>query len=479
MMILVGCIGPGPRLPQTARPMAGSSAAVAQFDINGDGKADFEAALSPDRVVTGLTFDLDSKAPLTRAWPPVAPSRELLIVIDSVPFDLINERWQNADIRWFKPPQPVISVFPAVTDPALAEFTGTSPCQGPESMYFDGERLEVGWWNYAKAENMPWLWAMDYVLRTDLHAWGYTYPRFWMWQEIAGIQRRFRWSHKPRYWAYMLSGSSMGVHFGYAGHHELLEAIDRLCLQVIYETRGEARITLMSDHGHDEYKSEYVSLPTVLAKQGYNVGMVVWGERDVVVPAIGVITAAAVYTKTPERVAWDLLKTPAVELSMFREGDGIRVVSRDGDALIEQRGERFRYVAKTGDPLELASIIAELRRAGATDDDGFVEEPAWFAATWNHAFPDPCERIWRAFHGLFVNTPDVLVSIARGYRVGDPAISANVPNLALHGALRRISSTAMVMTTSGGPSGPIRMRELAAALESKPARQAIGGEQER
>ena len=71
------------------------------------------------------------------------------------------------------------------------------------------------------------------------------------------------------------------------------------------------------------------------------------------------------------------------------------------------------------------------------------------------------------------------MSIARGYRVGDPAISANVPNLALHGALRRISSTAMVMTTSGGPSGPIRMRELAAALESKPARQAIGGEQER
>ncbi len=464
-----GCIGPGPRLPASAHPLAVSDATpdqprVAHFDMDDDGAPDFDAILATDGTVTALRFDPDSERPTRRAWPPTSAKRELLIIIDSVPYDLVAQRYRDADVRWFRAPQPVISVFPALTDPALAEFTGTSPCPGPESTYYNGRRLEVGWWNYATAENMPWLASMDYTLRTDLHAWAYSYPRLWMWQEIAGIQRCFHWSRKPRISSYMVTGSAMGVHFGLAGHAELLDAIDRLCLRLIYESRGDIRITLMSDHGHDEYVSEHVSLASVLRNKGYRVGATLSDERDVVIPEWGVVTSASVSTRNPAGVARDLVSTPAVELAAYRDGDSVRIVSRSGAAQIERRGDRYRYTATQGDPLELTGIVAELAAASAMDAEGFADSAAWFRATWDHAFPDPCDRLWKAFDGLFTTTPDVFLSIAHGFRVGDAAISADVPNLALHGALRRISSTGMVITTSGGPAGPIRMRDLSSAL---------------
>ncbi len=95
-----------------------------------------------------------------------------------------------------------------------------------------------------------------------------------------------------------------------------------------------------------------------------------------------------------------------------------------------------------------------------------VADADWFAATTEHVYPDPLYRLWRAFHGLLVNTPDVLVSIEDGYCYGTSFFNLWVNLKSAHGSLRRSSTHGFVMSTAGRVPDPIRMKDLTTQLQN-------------
>lgn len=480
-LLLAGCAGPGPRLFPIA-PLRESrdehGRLLRLYDRDGDGHADCGEVLGDDGRVRMFLPSAASGEPIE--YEPSRASRDLLIILDSVPFEMVREAWNAGRFRAFHPPSRLVSVFPAMTDPALAEFFGVSPCKGVESVYYDGRSLVRGFDSYIEGANAPWLSQTNYHLRASDHAWAYLWPGPWFRFELGEIQRAFDGGTTPRYVAYCVGTSALGSKRGRDGHQEALLAVDRLCQAILHESRGAVRITLLSDHGHTLAHGRRIDLPRALRRCGYNPTSSLAGVADVVVPAFGLVSCAAVYTLQPAAVARDLVGLDGVELACFVErrphdpalgadtmpGDRVVVLSRDGEAQIRHGPGGFHYATIRGDPLRLGPILERLRAAGGVDAAGVIDDRALLDATADHEFPDPLHRLWRAFHGLFEHTPDVLLSLADGYYTGSADLSQWLDMQAAHGSLRRASTSGFIMTTAGPLPPNLRMQDARATLEA-------------
>ena len=96
------------------------------YDADHDGRADCFEHVAPDGIVRLLAYDDDGDGQFEqrvelRSPPDAEPGRDrqLLIVVDSIPFDMIHDLWQQGRFRLFHPPSRVISPFPVMTDPCL------------------------------------------------------------------------------------------------------------------------------------------------------------------------------------------------------------------------------------------------------------------------------------------------------------------------------------------------------------------------
>ncbi|MGE0479207.1 MAG: hypothetical protein AB7Q17_01925 [Phycisphaerae bacterium] len=469
------------------------------YDLDTDGRGDFCEQLGPDGLVHALRFDRDRDgtldelatirdAPPASATPdhiaatpeniavptgasaritayPSADWPQLLLIIDSVPFDIVSELWQQGRLRHFAPPSRIISPFPVMTDVALADFFGVGPCPGVESEYFDGNRLRHGLASYGATQTAPWLACVDYALPAGKHVFAYLNSQQWIRTELTLIQTRFALaSQQPGarcFSAYLVTGSAIGSRHGRNGHIEALTLLDRWTQMLMYQHAGRLRITLMSDHGHDIRDSRWVSIPDALRALGYRPVEALAGPTDVVIPTFGQVSCAAVYTRAPAVVAHDLVGVEGVELACYRDGAAVVVLSRDGRARITRSTDTYRYSAIAGDPLRLLS------RSGSSDFH-CVEVPRDdVAASAADTYPDALHRLWRAFDGLVVHTPDVLVALATGYHTGSEQMSRLIRMRAAHGNLTRESSTGFVMTTAGELPPIMRMQDVAAALRAR------------
>jgi hypothetical protein len=100
------------------------------------------------------------------------------------------------------------------------------------------------------------------------------------------------------------------------------------------------------------------------------------------------------------------------------------------------------------------------------DSDGFVADRDLFFATADHRYPDPLDRLWRAFTGMVENVPDVIADLSDGYYAGAATRAAWFNSAAsTHGDLERMSSTTFIMSTVGPLAGPLRNRDIPQALE--------------
>jgi len=107
-------------------------------------------------------------------------------------------------------------------------------------------------------------------------------------------------------------------------------------------------------------------------------------------------------------------------------------------------------VAAAGDPLDLAPIIAKMKTEKAIDADGFADDRAWFERTMTHRYPDPLNRLWRAFNGMVTHPPDVVASLKEAYCAGATSRTFWIPKItSTHGDLEQKSSTAFIMSTIG------------------------------
>jgi hypothetical protein len=438
------------------------------FDRDQDSQPDYAELLESTGRIGMLQIDGDDDGilddPVILERIPGSECRQLFIILDSIPYQMVADLWQQGRFRYFHPPCRTIAPFPVMTDLSMAEFFGLSPTPGVESATFDGTRLTEPISTYATAGNAPWLRALDHFATQDTHAFAYLWPRSTYADELRSIESSFFADPaRPVVVNYMVSTSAQGAKYGRNGHQWSLVALDRFCQALMARTEGRLQITLLSDHGHNLLRGTFVQLSDVLPSLGYRVTSRPSRPGDVVIPEWGLVTCAAMYTSDPAPLAADVVGLEGIDLAAYVDDqDEVVVLNRTGRARIARRDGRLRYVCEYGDPLQLLPIVAKL----PADADGFVDDAALFAATAGHVYPDAAHRLWRAFHGLVTHTPQVLLSLDENYYCGSAFMSGFYGLRAAHGALYQMASYGFVMTTAGQLPETMRMETLAAELQS-------------
>ena len=519
LLLQLGCAGPGPVLFPAAPIETRDGGAQRFYDTDSDGRADFAMILGTDGRVDRLQYEIDDDALDTSDGSDVvlldrmAPTdrRHLVIILDSVPYAMVNDLWRQGRFRLFHPPRRVISPFPVMTDLSLSELFGTSPSPGVESEYYDGHQLINGYFSYAGGRNTGWLRYVDYHLKPVAHSGAYTDPHVWFDHELRHIQDMFQRQSGNCFVGYCVGPSAVGAKFGRDGHQAGLIRMDRFCQQMFYATRGKIHITLLSDHGHNLMRSRRIPLSEFLRLSGYRVTNRLERPGDVVVPEFGIVTCAAIHTQEPAPVARDVLGLEGIDVvayldrgrgrpgspdedakngrpgSIGREGGGrtdsqddrIIVLNRSGRAVITRSGTGYRYETlpllplpareragvrvsdiSAGDPLDLGPVLKQLQAQGHVDADGFVDDRALFEATVDGAYPDAVHRLWRAFHGLVEHEPDVFITTKDGWHCGSPFMTDVLDLAAAHGNLGPLSTTGFVMSTAGAVEPVLRMEDL-------------------
>lgn len=476
---LLGCAGPAPRLFPVAPIKVDASAAGAvhrDYDTDNDGAFDFRETLGRDGRIDELRFFHSGNGWTALTWHPERSSggedgrqrRQLLIIVDSVPYHMVREAWESGRFRLFHPPVRTIAPFPVMTDLSLSEFYGCSPCPGVESAYFDGDRLCDGYETYVSGGNVPWHAYVDYWMNTTAHAFAYLWPDAWFDHELREIQNAFTKSSERRFTGYCVGTSALGAMYGRDGHARALVRLDRFCQWIIHRERGRVDITLMSDHGHNLVNSSRIPLPETLEGMGYRVTKRLKKPGDVVVPEFGIVTCAALSTREPGRVARDVVNIDGIRLATYLDSakDELIVIARDGEARINRDADqRFIYRVHRGDPLQLLPVIAKMGYGAPGQPNPPLDPEMLRRATMTHIYPDAVHRLWRAFHGLVEHPPDVLIDVEDGFHCGSPFMSRTIDLAAAHGNLGQLSSSGFCMTTAGVLPQDQRMEEITANLE--------------
>jgi hypothetical protein len=163
--VLGGCAGSPPRmfpaLPSECGPLPDGGFSRG-YDTDADGRTDAFEILDSQGLIVAVGGTDGWQANVRGTVD--GEARHLLIILDSVPYQMIRDLWQQGRFRVFHPPGRVIAPFPVMTDVCLAEFFDVSPCPGLESSYYDGERLTSGYDVYADNGNVPWHRFVDYHL---------------------------------------------------------------------------------------------------------------------------------------------------------------------------------------------------------------------------------------------------------------------------------------------------------------------------
>ncbi len=474
LLLVCGCIA-GPKAEfspeQAAESRQDHQRSVQTYDMDGNGVTEYGESRNASGRIDRLHFDSDEDG----RWDeeidlfeiPPEQSRHLIVILDSIPYALVVEQWEAGLLRYFPAPSCVIAPYPVMTDVSLAEFFGCSPCPGLESEYFDGERLTSGYSVYSKHANMPWLDFVDYALPSAKHSAAYLNPKPWFAHELGQIQETIRErADDSLIIGYVVGTSSLGASLGREGHLHAVTQLDRYCRRLMFESRGRIRLTLMSDHGHHFTTNTRVKMDDAFQQMGYRVGSRLQKSGDAVIPEFGMVSYAAVHTRDAAKAARDALGVEGVDVVAYRSDDGHVVVqSAAGTAEISTTPNGgLRYAVRDGDPLKLERLLANWKVENRRSEETSLTRTQWLELTWDHDYPDAVFRLWRAFHGLVENTPDVLISMQDGYYCGSGTMSFFVDLIGVHGNLRPGSTHGFVMSTAAVLPDVVRMDDLRAEL---------------
>lgn len=425
--------------------------AVLGFDEDGDGRVDYKVDF------------------LSAAESPDYP--HYVILLDGIPFSLIDEMYKDGHFRLFYPPQKLISVFPPMTDLAYAELFGCTPLSGFEALYYDREKKKLSNADlvYLSGKNAPWQRYLDYRAPMILDPIGYINPDLLFNHEMNSIEKVLSSKKSGTVLVYSVGTATIATRKGKSGLVAALERIERLCEKLTYMHRGRLSITILSDHGHNLTESKFFDLQAALKKYGFRPSSSLKQPEDVVLAEYGLITAAFIYSDQPDRLASSLIKENPVELATYldRSEDRIVVLGKSGRSYIYKAEGGWIYNIEADDPLELGDILERLRKEGKISEDGVINDSALFTATIDHKYPDPLYRLWRCFHGQAIHQPDVVLSIKDGWFCGKESFAKSIDLKSTHGGLNWKNSVTFIMTTIKPIPQPLRIRDARLIINAK------------
>ncbi|HWP41481.1 MAG TPA: hypothetical protein VNL70_11185, partial [Tepidisphaeraceae bacterium] len=440
------------------------------FDVSGDGRADFAISFSDGRL-DQLLYDDDQDGLPDRAYRPADYANQqvphVILLLDSIPYQTVADRYQAGDLRWFDAPQKLIAPFPTLTEICFSDVFHAPPLPGIIDRHYDprtGE-IENGLWKRVRGRRQPWERRLHYGAAYLEHGLSFLDPRGWYAAELRRAYDAIDRSPDRVTFVYFASAASMVCKFGRKGAQEVLDGAQRLCLQLLYDRRGAIKISMMSDHGHNYTPSRNIRLEKLLKDAGFRPGRRIDHDDDVVLDINGLVSCAGVHTRRPQRVAEALLGEQAIELAIYMEHDCAIVRSAALSAAIECRSGRLRYRPIDADVLELMPLIRRLQQQGLADADGFASDEVWFRHTLDHTWPNAPRRIWDALHRLVVNPPTVLLSLRDGYCAGIAAYERYISMQSTHGGLNQANSAAFVMSMTGRVHHPLPHQNVLPRLE--------------
>ena len=409
---------------------------------------------------------------------PLAESVHLVLVLDGMPHSVAEAYRKKGGLRLLHPPSRLVSVYPAFTDLALTDAFASARCIAFEAVHFDHRLNQVVGTDldYLSLRNESWARDCDYRAATLWDPFAYLLPQNVFEREMGEVRDLLESKKRGMAVAYLVSTAGLATREGEAGLLKILDAVDRLCEELVWRTRGHAKITIFSDHGHTMTPCKRVDFKTFLTAKGWKPSVRLVGPRDVVQVEYGLVTTALFAAKDQAGLAADLAQCPGVRFASYLEGAAaveprqarparVAVRASGGFATVERKGDAYRYQAAQGDPLGLLPVFAELKAAGKLDAEGFAADGPLFEATAQHIYPDACDRLWRAFHGLADEPADVIADLDWGYFAGSQPRSDLLPSVAsTHGDLERISSTAVFMSTLGPAPPAFRNRDVPAVM---------------
>jgi hypothetical protein len=397
----------------------------------------------------------------------VSRPRRLLLCLDGVPFEVLKAAKNQGLFDIFSDPSRLLSPFPTMTNVALSRMLGATVPLGYESLYFDkcaqelrgGVRKYIGWRTPDKTPS-SYMDELDYQEPLPFEFLVYVAPETIWRADMKRFNERFRRAPQQRDFFAFLKGTDGLMHI--RGPRRLtvaLQSLDKILKNIHAYCGDETEIVLFSDHGMNLEENKRVNLQTHLRKNGYTVSNRLRGRmrRSVSVPAFGLCSYAALYSVDEEATAEvgdALVDLEGVDFSIHRDhNDAVMVKGARGGARIHRRvsdetGTSYRYEQITGDPLELAPAINQLREDCLLDQTGYAPDTAWYERTASHIYPDALANLYKALYAPRVgHTADVLVSLRDGYFYGDTIFSRLARLAATHGNALRASSTAFMMST--------------------------------
>lgn len=409
----------------------------------------------------------------------LAPLREanqtLFVAFDAVPFSIAQHFQTAGEMPGFQPPTELISPFPSTTTTGFTGIfrtIGADPAPGYDAVYYDfeKEKMSGSLLGATKVVGKSYGDYFDQIRTTGFEqVVMYTLPSFAMKVDWMRVKPAI-WSRPKKQNFFFYFGATDG-----AAHLDGKEATAKMFLKTVqkitqlqkeYETvfGHKLNVVLFSDHGFywDEMKPIDVgALKTNLENQGVDLVdcCLSQNENGVVAVTWGNISGGNFYVKSGkarEILTKTLLQTEGVDLVFVREEDRIRVLARrpspeTGEIFGKEKGRFLKYQPIQGDPLKLEKALQHLSVGKNLDEEGFASRAKWFEITQDHLYPDAIFRIWDAFFGLSQNVASVLISTDENYEYGDNAtrffalIRGGLKGT--HGALKRDSSSAFIMTT--------------------------------
>lgn len=478
--LAAGCAGPirFPASPLAAAPL--QAGAMQSYDTDGNGQPDYftmqDATGRTVRIAYDTLADGRPDAFVNLDDIPVTDCRHVVFMLDGIGYETVEAYRREGGLRLFHPPAPVVSTFPAMTDLVFTDMFQSARCRSYEAVYFDHatNRRTGGDADYLSMLNEDWARCTDYRASTIVDPLAYLFPGFYFEQEVAEVGKLFDRRDRPRLVAYLVSSAGLGTKELLEGQQKVLRRIDRMAEELVWKTRGLVKMTILTDHGHALVRCKWIDFSRFLKAKGWNVRDRLEGPRDVVPIEYGLVTYGSFATRDRPGLAATLLENEGVDVVTYAADASVVVESAAGKAFIDRRGSRYRYRPATGDPLGLVPIIQKAREEAKAGDpplfDGedFAEDREWLRLTFNHEYPDALDRLWRAFHGLTEEVPDVIASLRLGYSAGLPSRAGRFADGAsTHGDLARRNSIAFVMTTTEpiAPRWPyLRARDLPEAL---------------
>jgi Type I phosphodiesterase / nucleotide pyrophosphatase len=375
----------------------------------------------------------------------VTRPRRLLLCLDGVPHKLIEAARHRGLFDAFGPPTRLLSPFPTMTNVALSAMFGATPPAGYESLYFDRSAGELrgGVRKYLgrrTPDKIPssYMDDLDYQEPLPFEFLIYVAPETVWRADMQKFRERFRAAPANRdYFAFLKATDGLLHSQGPARLNVALESLDKILREISSYCGSETEIVMFSDHGMNLEENQRVPLQSELKRSGF----------DVVIPAFGLCSYVAVYCRDEQRipeVARASAEVRGVDFAIYRDGKEVVIESDRGQARIRSEAKGFKYMAETGDPLALGSVVEEFK----TEKEWIRSDEAWFAETASHKYPDAVPNIYKSlFTPRVQHTADILISLKDAYYYGWSPFGRFVRLHATHGNALQSSSNAFLMST--------------------------------